>query len=138
MATSGLYRPMTTLSFLANWTVLGNEARPFGYHLVNLLLHLGCSVAVLALFRRLGMAAGAATIAAALFAVHPVTTEAVANVAGRADLLAALGVLLGVLCHARAAAARGSARIAWDAALVGSSVIAVFSKESGVVLLPLL
>src|SRR5262249_41124129 len=107
-------------------------------HLVNLLLHVGCSLAALALFRRLGMAAAAATIAAALFAVHPVTTEAVANVAGRADLLAALGVLLGVLCHARALAARGRARLAWDAALVGASVLAVFSKESGIVLLPLL
>jgi tetratricopeptide (TPR) repeat protein len=137
MATNGLYRPVTTLSFLVNWTLLGNADRPFGYHLVNLLLHLACSLAVLALFRRLGFAAAAATIAAALFAVHPVTTEVVANVAGRADLLAALGVLLGVLSRARAATTAGSARIGWEAALVGSSVLAVFSKESGVVLLPL-
>ena len=137
MATNGLYRPLTTLSFLVNWTVLGNEGRPFGYHAVNVGLHVACCCAVLALFRRLGLAASAATLATLLFAVHPVTTEVVANVAGRADLLAALGVLLGVSCYARAASASGGARIAWEAAVAGSAVLAVFSKENGVVLLPL-
>src|SRR5262245_26994268 len=116
MATNGLYRPLTTLSFLVNWTVLGNEGRPLGYHVVNVALHVACCCAALALFRRRGLPAGAAVLATLLFAVHPVTTEVVANVEGRADLLAALGVLLGVLCHARAVATSGGTRIAWEAA----------------------
>jgi len=137
MATSGVYRPLTTFSLFVNWTVLGNEGRPLGYHVVNVALHVACCCAVLALFRRLGLAAGAAVLATLLFAVHPVTTEVVANVAGRADLLAALGVLLGVLCHARAVAASGGARLGWEAALAGAMALAVFSKENGAVLLPL-
>src|SRR5207247_877033 len=36
--TSGLYRPVTTLSYLFNYTVLGNSANPTGYHVVNLAL----------------------------------------------------------------------------------------------------
>ena len=36
---SGLYRPVTTLSYLFNYAVLGNRDRPAGYHAVNLLLH---------------------------------------------------------------------------------------------------
>jgi hypothetical protein len=38
---------------------------------------------------------------AALWALHPILTESVTNVAGRADLLAAFGVLAGLLCYLR-------------------------------------
>src|SRR4051794_26346235 len=37
---AGLYRPVTTLSYLFNYAVLGNADTPAGYHLVNLLLHI--------------------------------------------------------------------------------------------------
>src|SRR5262245_43997675 len=37
--TSGLYRPVTTLSYLFNFAVLGNRNRAAGYHAVNLALH---------------------------------------------------------------------------------------------------
>src|SRR6185503_4299105 len=36
---SGIYRPLTTLSFLFNYAVLGNGPRPFGYHAINWILH---------------------------------------------------------------------------------------------------
>ena len=39
IAESGLYRPFTTLSYLFNYAVLGNGARPAGYHVVNFGLH---------------------------------------------------------------------------------------------------
>lgn len=39
-APDGLYRPVTTLSYLFNYAVLGGGESPFGYHAVNLLLHL--------------------------------------------------------------------------------------------------
>src|SRR5271157_751631 len=38
--TSGLYRPLTTFSYLLNYAVLGNGTNPAGYHWVNLALHL--------------------------------------------------------------------------------------------------
>src|ERR1700722_16498677 len=36
---TGLYRPVTSLSFLLNYAVLGNGMNPAGYHWVNLALH---------------------------------------------------------------------------------------------------
>src|SRR5438128_605850 len=36
---SGLYRPLTTLSYAFNYALLGNAARPAGYHVVNVALH---------------------------------------------------------------------------------------------------
>jgi hypothetical protein len=38
---AGLYRPFTTLSYLFNYAVLGEGEQLFGYHAINLLLHLG-------------------------------------------------------------------------------------------------
>ena len=36
---AGLYRPLTTLSLLFNYAILGNADSPAGYHALNLLLH---------------------------------------------------------------------------------------------------
>src|SRR5207248_3109922 len=72
---------------------------------------------------------------AAVWSLHPVLSEAVTNIAGRADLLAAFGVLAGLLCYARSPSARGRSRIGWIAALAAASAIAVCSKESGIAVL---
>src|SRR3984957_5660035 len=36
---SGLYRPLTTLTYLVNYVGLGNGTNPAGYHWVNLAIH---------------------------------------------------------------------------------------------------
>src|SRR4029453_1288538 len=50
---SGLYRPLTTLSYLFNYAILRNEDRSAGYHAVNLLLHVVNVLLVYALLRRI-------------------------------------------------------------------------------------
>jgi hypothetical protein len=84
---------------------------------------------VFALARRLLRDGAAAWFAAALWAVHPVTTESVTNVAGRADLLAGAAVLGGLLVYARGSA--GTARSLTLAALCFAGCL---SKESAAVL----
>ena len=46
---SGLFRPLTTLSYLFNYAILGNGEHPAGYHWINLLLHAGNVLLVYAL-----------------------------------------------------------------------------------------
>ena len=65
---------------------------------------------------------------AAIWGLHPLLTESVTNVVGRADLLAAFGVLAGLLCHAQAASAPGRRRSAWLVALALCQAIGLFSK----------
>ena len=72
---------------------------PFGYHLVNLLLHTGVVLLLWRLLRRLGVPG--AWFAAAVFAVHPLHVESVAWVIGRKDLLATLLYLASVLAYIR-------------------------------------
>ncbi len=133
--TSGLYRPLTVASFAVNRALLGSGA--LGFHLLNVLLHgLVCALAWFAV-RRAGLRIGAATAAGMLFAVHPLHVEAVANVVGRAELLAAAGVLGAWLAHRRAAEAEAPRRaIAWSALACCLYLGALLSKE-GALLAPL-
>jgi protein O-mannosyl-transferase len=131
----GLYRPFTTLSYLFNYAVLGNANQPAGYHWINFFLHFLNVVLVYALVLRLARKFWLAVFAAAIWAVHPVLTESVTNIIGRADLLAAMAVLSGLLIYLKSAESKGQRRIAWLAALVAVTTVGVFSKESAVVIL---
>src|SRR5436190_9688380 len=50
---AGIYRPLTTLSFLFNYVILGNGTAPAGYHWINFLLHAANVHLVFALSLRL-------------------------------------------------------------------------------------
>ncbi|HTC87235.1 MAG TPA: hypothetical protein VK686_02985 [Bryobacteraceae bacterium] len=133
-----LYRPVTTLSHLVNYSVLGEGDKPAGYHTTNVLLHLVNVWLVFAIALRLLRERQPAFWAAALWAVHPVTTESVTNVAGRADLLATMAVLSGLLLYARFRSARGGTRSRAAIALFGIAIVGVFCKENSAVLLALI
>ena len=107
-----LYRPLT----VATYTIDGLVGYAWWFHAINLVWHTGAAVAVTALARRW---AGwtAALVAGLLFAVHPVHVEAVANVIGRAELMAALFVCLGVY----AAVVRDS--IGWSALAIAAGLL---------------
>ncbi len=131
---AGLYRPLTTLSYLMNYAVFGNGTRPAGYHWVNLALH----CVNVALVYALGIALFGETAPAfamlAIWALHPLMTESVTNIVGRADLLAAFGVLAGLQCYMRASSAAGWWKVAWLTGLMAAQTAGIFSKESAVVL----
>jgi len=133
---NGLYRPLTTFSYLLNYAVFGNGTHPAGYHWVNLALH-GMNVALVYLLGLLVFEAAGpapALALAALWGLHPLLTESVTNIVGRADLLAAFGVLAGLLCYVKSASAAGQRKLFWVAAMVGAQAVGIFSKENAVVL----
>ena len=88
-----LYRPLTMLLFAVEW-VLGNGS-PLPFHAANILLYAGACAALYRLVRLI-TDADVALVASALFAVHPVHTEAVANVVGQSELLVAIALFLAV------------------------------------------
>jgi protein O-mannosyl-transferase len=114
-----LYRPLTMASYAVDWRI-GQVA---WFHAMNVAWHAGASVLVAVLVRRWS-GDRAALVSGLLFAVHPVHVEAVANIVGRAELMAALFALLAVY------AALGCDRVGWSAAaLVGG----LLSKENAAV-----
>ncbi len=130
-----IYRPLVLLSFALNYAVGG--VNPFGYHLINLLLHLAVCLALYAVARQFGLSWAAALAASTLFAVHPLHTEAVTGIVGRAEVLMALGILLSVAWYVRAGV---SCRL--DIRFVAASwtafAAALLSKEQAMMLPALL
>jgi tetratricopeptide (TPR) repeat protein len=96
---SGLYRPLANLSFALDHAV--GAGAPLVFHASNLALHALCSLLVLALFLELGAGRAVAVGGAALFAVHAIHSEVVANLAGRSELLAAAFALAALIANAR-------------------------------------
>lgn len=134
---SGLYRPLSTLSYLFNFAVLKNFDQPAGYHWVNYLLHAANAFLVYLLAWLLVRRYAPALFAAALWALHPICTEAVTDIVGRPEELAALGVLGALLLYAGGSRQSGWRNAFRLAAMMAAAVVAVFSKESGVMVLPL-
>ncbi len=132
---SGLYRPITTLSYLFNYAILGNGDHPAGYHWMNLFLHALNVFLVYLLALRLLRRLWPAVFIAAVWAVHPVLTESVTNIIGRADLLAGLALLSGLLMYLKSTESTGWHRMAWLGGLMAVTTLGVFSKESAVAIL---
>ncbi|XP_066524485.1 protein O-mannosyl-transferase TMTC2 [Hoplias malabaricus] len=134
------FRPLCTLSFRLNY-VLGG-LNPWGYHLLNVALHC-CVTALFAAFCRLLIGGGCwSLLAGLLFASHPIHTEAVSGLVGRADVGAALCFLLSLLCYARHCRLRSGCSpplrwraCAWLAFSLAMAAAAMLWKEQGVTVL---
>ncbi len=128
-----LYRPLTTLSYLFNYAVLGNATNPAGYHWFNLILHAANMLLVYWLGLAIFKEATAAVLLSAMWGLHPVLTESVTNVVGRSDMMAACGVLAALLAHRKALYSSGRRRAAWLAGVAVAVTAGMFSKESAIV-----
>jgi len=114
-----MYRPLAIASYVADW-----PWHSFAwYHAVNVLWHAAASVLTAVLARRWVGERGALA-AGLLFAVHPVHVEAVANIVGRDELMAACFAVLAVY----AALVRGS--VGWSAAALS---LGLLCKENAAV-----
>jgi tetratricopeptide (TPR) repeat protein len=137
------YRPLTTLTFKLN--VLFTQYDPMYFHLVNVALNAFNTVLVVLVSKMVVEQGGSphsawtSLVAGLIFALHPVHVEAVANLVGRAELLACIFMLLALMCYHRAAVST-STRFSvsgWGYLLLSwaFSVCALLSKETGITIL---
>ncbi len=130
------YRPLIAAAIVLEFQLFG--LRAWGYHAVNVALHLACTALaarwLLTRLREDDPAApspvAAALIGAALFAVHPSRVESVAWISGCTDLWATLFALGALSVWQRSSGARGAALAA------ALTLAAALCKES-VLLLPM-
>ncbi|XP_071791309.1 protein O-mannosyl-transferase TMTC1-like isoform X1 [Asterias amurensis] len=136
------YRPLCVLSFRLNYLV--HELQPFGYHVVNIILHAVVSIVFTCVCQTVVFNELLPTaIAGIFFSSHPIHTEAVAGVVGRADVMACLFFLLSFLAYERSikTSKSGFAVTVKPACLVLSLLLAVcalLSKEHGATILGVL
>lgn len=131
-----LFRPFTVLTFALNEALAPGAPGPC--HLVNVWLHAVVTILVYLLAKRLFKSVRLATIAGALFAVHPIHTEAVTSLVGRAELLAGCLGLGAMLAAVRADGRRGIAATGLRMLSLVFFSLALLSKESAFTLVPLI
>ncbi|HEU5089593.1 MAG TPA: hypothetical protein VFT99_19195, partial [Roseiflexaceae bacterium] len=133
-------RPLLKLSYALNMTL---DASPTGFRVVNILIHAIGATFVLSLLRTRGIRAGlaevdasaAALLAALIFALHPVQTEAVTYISGRSTSLAACFCLAALYCWVRSEQSANPRRASgWLAACCLCYVLAIATKEFAAIL----
>jgi cytochrome c-type biogenesis protein CcmH/NrfG len=123
----GLWRPTTTLLLGLEYAVVGEE--PMLYHAVNVVGHGLVTLLVVLVLAHL-VPVPLAFVAGLLFAVHPVHVEAVSNVVGGAEVVAAGFFLFALLLHLRGPPS-------WSRALVVAAFYGLaFGAKEGAVTLP--
>ncbi|MBC8107708.1 MAG: DUF1736 domain-containing protein, partial [Anaerolineae bacterium] len=155
---SGLYRPVVTFTYWLNWYKMsGDETkldpnlsaekrdaatekivkdRLLIFHIVNYWAHFAVTILVYLLALHLTQRFWTAVAIGLLFGLHPVATESVTNIIGRADIFASISVIGGLLLYIRSTLSRGAWKIPWLLALLCLTTVGVFSKESAVAILP--
>lgn len=105
------YRPLVAASFMVDYGLSYDpqrdapqgkpypEVKAFLFHLTNLFWHVAAALLFFALLTRFGAPVFVRAAAPLIFVVHPLQTEAVAYVSGRADMMSAAFMLAG-LCFA--------------------------------------
>ncbi len=125
----GLYRPLTLTSYNLQYAI--SRESPAAFHIINVLLHaLLCFVLmrfVNLVFKDLNLA----FLTGLIFAVHPIHSEAVAGIVGRAELLCALFMLTAMMSYHHWTASK---KIKWLVLLLLSAFAAITSKELGFLL----
>ncbi|MDP9037391.1 MAG: tetratricopeptide repeat protein [Myxococcota bacterium] len=128
--TIGSYRPLPDIIWRALWKAGLREQGAFPHDYVNVLLHGLNGALVVLLVHAWTRNRLTAWLAGGLFVATAVLTEAVSGVVGLADVLGGAGALLALLALNRSLAVM-------PFALLGSTLLALYSKESALCLVPL-
>ncbi|MEJ2640633.1 MAG: hypothetical protein P8010_13750, partial [Desulfosarcinaceae bacterium] len=140
-----LYRPIACLTFGLNW--YAGQDNVFGYHVVNLLIHCLSAIllmqTMLLLFRTPILSkcypSGEAPycialLAATLWAVHPIQTQAVTYIVQRMAALAGMFYIAGLYCFLKGRLQADSRRaLFWFAGAGMAFLLSLGSKENGVI-----
>jgi protein O-mannosyl-transferase len=123
------FRPIFSSLFTINYALFGN--RPFGWHLVSILIHAAVTFMVFVVSREITDRNWVSGLAASLFAVHPVHAESVAWISGITDPLMTLFLLPSFLFYLRFRQ-RGNRYLV--VLSLGFFLLALLSKETAIAL----
>ncbi|XP_018797157.1 PREDICTED: transmembrane and TPR repeat-containing protein CG5038 isoform X3 [Bactrocera latifrons] len=124
------YRPLTTLIFHLEYTIFGFRAKHM--KAINLLLHCINTLLVWQLLRKLRfettVSNQVAAVASTFFAIHPIHTEAVCGVVGRAELILCTFYLVALLLtYHRTCLGAGT-----DVLIILLTAVGIFFKETAI------
>lgn len=123
------YRPLQVVTYTIDYALWKLNAR--GYHFTNIMLHIFVALALYWLISIIYNNKFLALLTSLLFITHPIHTEAIAYISGRADPMAVLFMLLSFIFYIRQPLFRG---ISTSFLIILSYAFALLSKEYSLVL----
>ncbi|MCX5785554.1 MAG: tetratricopeptide repeat protein [Elusimicrobia bacterium] len=134
LGTGAFYRPVLTLSFIADARLSGDKFDPAPFHRSNLFLHIFNALLCFILLARLAYGAELAAAGAMLFSLHPALAAASGWIPGRNDSLLFAFSALALLFLTEAAKRRNAGLFILH---LIAFFLALLTKETAAVLLPL-
>ena len=128
--TTNYWRPVLLISFALDYKIF--NLNPLGYHLTNTLLHI--LVAILGFFLIYTLSQKKFLLSylpALLFLVHPLQTEAITYIAGRADPLSSVFALLTLIFYVNFRNKNNKKYLFFS---VGTFLLALLTKEQSILL----
>ncbi len=129
------YRPNQQMAFAVLYKIFGEKVEP--YHIQSILFHIINSFLLFLLLYVLDFNRVAALIGGLLFLLHPIQTEAVSYISGFADPLSLFCMLAGFLLFVKGNKEGGKTSLLFIGLSLVFYVLALFTKESAVIFLPL-
>jgi len=133
---AAIYRPLLIVSFIFDYQLW--DSHPFGFHYTNVLLHTVNAFMVYLLTFFLFKSRYLSLFSSLIFVSHPVQTEAVAWISGRNDVIVTFFSLLTIILYIRWYNLEGLKRILIFIGFLISYGCVLLTKESGIVVLPLI
>lgn len=128
------YRPLQTLSYAVDHFFWGKGPR--GYHITNVIIHIFNCIFVFVLLEMLFNHRPIAFFSALFFGIHPVHTQSVTYISGRADCMFALFILLGMVLYIQYVKS-SEGDISYPFIISFVYLMALLSKEASILLFPL-
>ena len=140
---NGLYRPIPCFTFALNWYFGGDKV--FGYHFVNIIIHLLCAWLVFLtlrlllniFYRKLDHPAfidTAALLGALFWALSPIQTQSVTYIVQRMASMAALFTILAIFSYLQGRITATRDKYFWFTLCAFSFFAALGSKENSIML----
>ena len=131
---SAFYRPLQMISYALDYDIWNLNV--IGFHITNMLLHILVALCIYWMINILYNDNKLSLLTSALFVAHPIHTEAVSYISGRADSLCVLFMLLCFIIYIKQIDHRRISMLGYILLLL-IYALALFSKEMSIIL-PLL
>ena len=131
--TTPYYRPVFTVYLMVGWAIFRDSA--FGWHFANIVLHMLAVYFVFLLLEKVTADVALSGLAALLFALHPLRSESVAWISGLTDPLLAICLVPSFYFYVLFREGGRRKHLLYS---LGLFLLAVFEKEPGVGMLPLI
>ncbi|MDB4349511.1 tetratricopeptide repeat protein [Omnitrophica bacterium] len=126
---TNFYRPLQMITFMVDYSLWKSNVK--GYHLVNILLHVLTAICLYFFVTLLFKDELLSLFTAILFVTHPIHTEAISYISGRADPLSAVFMLLCFISYLRYL---HSERLGTYILIILSYTLALLSREHSLIL----